>query len=541
MARLKGGLFLVFGIALLAAPAFAQVGGRPFEISGTAGFFAPDIRARMQSGPAYTAGAGWRFKPFLTLEANGLWAPSHADTVPELAHNFSFLSADLKWNLRPAEEHMVPFLLVGYGVGNSHSLGSPLPEKLQRGAPSLGLGVKVNAFDQRSYLRIQVRDVMFRERDQTDFSNHIAATIGLEYEFGGKVKDQDLDGVRDWKDNCPSTPLGATVDKNGCPSDGDGDGVLDGIDKCPDTPKGCPVDKAGCSKDTDGDGVCDGLDKCAATPKGATVDATGCPSDADGDGVLDGIDTCPNTPKGATVDATGCPKDTDGDGVDDGIDICPNTPAGLQVDPRGCPIEVNEKETQLLDTGTIRVMNINFDTGKATIKPESFAVIDTVARVLIQYPMLKIEIGGHTDNVGTPAKNDALSQARADTVLQYMKRQFPGLDASQYVSKGYGPTVPVAPNTTSLGKAKNRRVEFKVMNVGMLRIEREKRRFVKKDETVPAVTPSPSDSIKTMPATPAPADTSKKVPVSPAPVAPAPADTTKKAPVSPAPADTTKH
>src|SRR5262249_47832569 len=218
----------------------------------------------------------------------------------------------------------------------------------------------------------------------------------------------------------PNTPIGAKVDAHGRGIDSDGDGVYDGIDKCPGTPKGAKIDKNGCPIDSDGDGVPDGIDRCDSTLKGAKVDANGCPMDSDGDGVLDGIDQCENTPKGAVVDAKGCPIDADGDGVADGLDQCPNTPAGLKVDASGCPIEVSEKETEPLDTGMIRLQNINFDTGKATIHPESLPLLDEVASILLQYPGLTIEIGGHTDNTGTRPKNVALSDARAKAVLGYL-------------------------------------------------------------------------------------------------------------------------
>jgi len=242
----------------------------------------------------------------------------------------------------------------------------------------------------------------------------------------------------------------------------------------------------GCPIDSDGDGVFDGLDQCPNTPKGAKVDAKGCPIDSDGDGVFDGLDKCPDTPKGAVIDSVGCPIDSDGDGVPDGIDQCPNTPAGVKVDPQGCPIEVTEKETELLDTGTIRIQNINFDVNKATIKAESDSVIDGVAKIVLQYPALTFEIGGHTDNTGKKDANMKLSEARAKAVLDYLVQKFPTLDATHFTVKGYGPTMPVAPNTSKLGKAKNRRVEFKVTNTDVLKIEREKRHLLRKDEGAPA-------------------------------------------------------
>jgi len=330
----------------------------------------------------------------------------------------------------------------------------------------------------------------------------MAITAGLHYLWGGRAMDQDRDGVRDGLDQCPNTLLGATVDAHGCPHDADGDGVLDGLDKCNDTPKGCKIDAGGCSTDAVTVGV--------------------------GDGVLDGLDKCNDTPKGATIDANGCQSDADGDGVFDGLDKCPNTPSGLKVDVYGCPIEVSEKETQLLDTGTIRLQNIEFDTNKATIKPESYPVLEEVARILQQYPTLEFEIGGHTDNTGDPQKNIALSEARADSVLEYLRSHYPGLPTGQYKARGYGAQRPIAPNSSLLGRARNRRVEFRVTNTDVLRIERERRRFLRRGEPAPGTAPPspPSDSSGApgMPPSPAPADTSK------APVirlSPAPADTTK--------------
>jgi len=467
-------LVLTLGLAL-AAPAAAQITGRPLEVSGSAGWFIPDGRARMQTSLATQATLGWRVLPGLSIEGHATFGPSHADTLPHQRHNFTQAGVDFRWNLRDAESKTVPYVLTGAGVGESHTSGHP-PDKLQKGSASLGLGLLQTVFNQRTYLRLEVRDMMFREREALEFSNHIAVTAGIQFIIGGKVIDSDRDSV------------------------------YDGIDKCPNTPIGCIVDKNGCPADSDGDGVCDGLDKCPNTPKGATVDAQGCPKDSDGDGVLDGIDQCPNTPTGCTVDVHGCPADADSDGVCDGVDVCPNTPRGLRVDARGCPIEVMDKETQLLDTGMIRLSNVQFDTGKDSIKAGSYAVLDSVGMVLEQYPTLKIEVGGHTDNRGTPDKNQKLSEARAASVLRYVTAKFPAINAGQFTSKGYGQSAPIAPNSTTAGRAKNRRVEFKVMNPGALRVERERRRFVPKTGAAP-----PDTTPRLVPKTEAaPPDTTRK-------------------------------
>ena len=233
-------------------------------------------------------------------------------------------------------------------------------------------------------------------------------------------------------------------------------------------------------KDSDGDGVPDRKDKCPATPAGAKVDLTGCPMDTDHDGVFDGLDTCPGTPVGARVDAAGCPVDSDGDGVFDGLDKCAGTPAGAKVDVDGCPIEVTEKETELLDTGMIRLNNINFATGKADLLPEDLPTLDIVGQVMVKWPALQIEVGGHTDNRGSAALNQKLSEARAGAVLTYIIGKYPQLKAEQFAARGYGFSKPMVPNTNDLNRAKNRRVEFVVLNKDVLRKESEKRKLLQK-------------------------------------------------------------
>jgi outer membrane protein OmpA-like peptidoglycan-associated protein len=346
-------------------------------------------------------------------------------------------------------------------------------------------------FSDRVALRLEGRAIYAPSTrfSSGNWAGHVIASAGLSIFPGpSSFRDADLDGVADGKDACSGTPAGAVVDARGCPSDSDRDKVFNGLDACPNTVEGAEVDARGCPKDTDGDGVYDGIDKCPSTMTGARVDATGCPTDSDRDGVPDGPDVCPNTPAGATVDTTGCPVDSDHDGVADGIDKCPNTPAGTEVDSAGCqrasdadgdgiddtkdkcpgtaagtrvdaagcPILFTEAKTPVVLRG------VTFETGRSALKPDSYTILDIVAASLVANPNIKIEIGGHTDNTGASATNLRLSQARADAVRAYLATK--GVGPERMVSKGYGASQPVAPNTTAAGRAQNRRVELRQTN-----------------------------------------------------------------------------
>ncbi|MGC9323654.1 MAG: outer membrane beta-barrel domain-containing protein [Desulfomonilia bacterium] len=232
--------------------------------------------------------------------------------------------------------------------------------------------------------------------------------------------------------------------------DSDGDGVTNDLDKCPNTPAGVAVDVNGCPKDSDGDGVPDYLDKCPNTPAGVKVDSSGCPVDSDGDGVPDYLDKCPNTPAGVKVDKNGCPVDSDGDGVPDYLDKCPGTPKGTPVDANGCP--------PVVEAGAFVFRNIYFDFDKADIKDESLPILDEVSMYLEENADMKMEIQGHTDSVGPDEYNMRLSQARAESVKDYLVNS--GIGNERLVAKGFGETNPVAPNDTAENRAKNRRVEF---------------------------------------------------------------------------------
>jgi OOP family OmpA-OmpF porin len=110
---------------------------------------------------------------------------------------------------------------------------------------------------------------------------------------------------------------------------------------------------------------------------------------------------------------------------------------------------------------TVRLNNIFFETGKAELKKESFVELNRVIKFLKDNPTVKIELSGHTDNVGNKDFNKTLSQKRADAVMNYLSKN--GIDTGRLVSKGYGMEKPVADNATEEGKAKNRRVEFTIL------------------------------------------------------------------------------
>ncbi len=259
--------------------------------------------------------------------------------------------------------------------------------------------------------------------------------------------DSDGDGISDNDDECPN--MAGTVENKGCPSqDRDEDGIPDAIDNCPDT-KGTAANK-GCPEvqlmDKDGDGIADAEDRC---PNIAGVaSASGCP-DRDGDGVADSSDKCPSLAGLRTFN--GCP-DSDGDGLDDSRDKCPNSFGS--VDNNGCP-GLSSEDQKTLD---IAMRAVQFDTGKASIKSESYRVLNQVVDIMNRYPNYSISIEGHTDNVGSATLNQSLSEKRAKACYDYLLRQ--GITSSRLSYVGYGETQPISQNTTAAGRELNRRVQF---------------------------------------------------------------------------------
>jgi OOP family OmpA-OmpF porin len=372
--------------------------------------------------PSLGLRAGYYPLRFLGLEAEGGAMPTRTEDDER---------APL-WNLRG---HLVgqlglssvtPFVLLGTGAVAVNSARDALGRDVDL-ALHFGAGVKFYLHHNLA-LRLDVRDVVSARRGVDEGLAHSPEILlGLSVTLGRK--------------------------RPAPPPDRDGDGFLDGNDTCPDepgvAPDGCPV------RDRDGDSFLDPDDACPDEP-GVAPD--GCPvRDRDRDGVIDAEDKCPDEPG---VPPDGCPiRDTDGDRILDPQDKCPKEPETFNgfEDTDGCPDEIPEQVKAF--SGTIE--GIFFELNKATIRPQSRAVLDRAVEVLGEFPSIRMEISGHSDSTGTREHNLDLSARRAEAVKQHLVEH--GIAPERLRTRGAGPDEPRADNAIEEGRQKNRRIEFKVL------------------------------------------------------------------------------
>ncbi len=166
--------------------------------------------------------------------------------------------------------------------------------------------------------------------------------------------------------------------------------------------------------------------------------------DSDGDGVADYFDKCPNTPRGVKVDGSGC-----------ALPVAPPPPAPDTVTKVINNTYVITEEDKRIVSEAIR--NLEFDFGKATIRPRSLPYLDRVAAILIKKGF-SLRLAGHTDAIGSETANMKLSKDRAESVKNYLVSQ--GANNGKIEATGYGKTQPIATNKTEAGRQQNRRVEF---------------------------------------------------------------------------------
>jgi len=328
---------------------------------------------------------------------------------------------------------VTPFVLAGASglgvVSDRNAVGNDIDLGFHFGG-----GVKI-FMSRYTALRLDVRDVMSARRGVGESVVHSPEVLlGFSLVLGRK-----------------------NVEPPKGPVDTDGDGIFDPDDECVTVPgvaeyEGCPI------PDTDGDGILDPDDECVHDP--GVPEYKGCPiPDTDGDGILDPDDECIDEP--GVPEYKGCPiPDTDGDGILDPDDKCIDEPETKNdyEDSDGCPDEVPKEVSKF--TGAIR--GIFFDTNKASIRPKSLKVLKQALKVLEDYPDLRLEISGHTDDRGDDAHNLELSQRRADAVKEFFVTA--GIDAGRFETRGAGETEPIESNQTKKGRAKNRRIEFKLLS-----------------------------------------------------------------------------
>jgi len=193
-------------------------------------------------------------------------------------------------------------------------------------------------------------------------------------------------------------------------------------------------------------------------PSSPTGDGFG---DRDQDGVADRDDDCPDDVEDADgfADEDGCPEpDNDRDGVADEDDECPDQPEETGGDGDGCPDRTYVK----IEEGKIYIFGkVQFRSGSTELSPKSEPLLDQVAVALQAQPDVKVRVEGHTDDTGPPATNQELSEKRAEAVREALVKR--GVSGDRLQAHGYGETQPRAPNRTAAGRAKNRRVEFVII------------------------------------------------------------------------------
>lgn len=298
-----------------------------------------------------------------------------------------------------------------------------------------------------------------------NIAENVFVTPFFRYTFLFDQKDDNI-GTSDINDSIVEFGLGVSY-RFFVQKDSDGDGITDDVDKAPFEAEdfdGFEDDDGAPEYDNDKDGIPDVLDKAPNLPEDMDgfEDEDGIPDkDNDWDGIPDVLDEAPNEPEDfdGFEDEDGKPDtDDDQDGVPDITDLCKNEKETINGyrDDDGCPDEIPEP---LLEKGERIVLEgITFELASATIRPQSFTVLDNVYESLYANPEIEIEVRGYTDNTGTLSFNQTLSEDRANAVRDYLVKK--GLDSYRISAKGFGPADPIAKNATESGRSKNRRIEF---------------------------------------------------------------------------------
>jgi outer membrane protein OmpA-like peptidoglycan-associated protein len=416
-----------------------------------------DINDRQANGTAALSLFWWISDPFaigFNAGASFLQAESGDQYFKTMLYNFTPM---LKVKLFPSSP-LNPYLTTGFEVMHINpqdKSGNKLPNfaageyKNINFAVPIGGGISV-FFSEVFGLELEgmyhqaLTDWMDDIEVGNSYDGYFTATLGLVFNLGAP-RDSDKDGIPDKYDGDPdrAEDFDGYEDADGIPDpDNDQDGVPDYSDQARNEPEdhdGFQDQDGAPDPDNDGDGILDVNDKMPGTD--AAI-AAGILTMEDIDGFQD-EDGVPD-------------PDNDGDGVLDGEDKCPNEAETVNgyLDEDGCP-----DSKPAIEVGQAIVLDgVNFESGRADLTTNSMRILDKAAVALTNNQEIEVEIRGYTDNTGSYQGNVRISQRRADTVREYMLKH--GVAPYRMTTKGYGPEDPIAPNSTSDGRGRNRRIEF---------------------------------------------------------------------------------
>ncbi|NUO48325.1 MAG: OmpA family protein [Polyangiaceae bacterium] len=220
----------------------------------------------------------------------------------------------------------------------------------------------------------------------------------------------------------------------------------------------------------------------AVEPQPARTPPERTATDRDGDGLSDAVDLCPDDPEDMDgfQDEDGCPDpDNDADGIADVTDKCPNVPEDKNrvEDDDGCPegspsAAIASAWPDSLDLGLgVRFVKgqsfdftipIAFKLNASTMNDQSLAMVERIAGFLLaRGKSLTVEVGVHSDSLGSDDRNKQLTQDRADEIRRLLMKA--GVAGSRVKAVGYGETKPIVSNDSAENRAKNRRVEIRVI------------------------------------------------------------------------------
>ena len=420
--RLNLHLDLGGGIAIGDVAGEADADGRvtlPFGVAGTVGLdwqFAPPFALEL------IIGGGYVLEPFPDVMDTESGTPYFTAAV---GPRFRFLDNQEGYANEDGGDYDGNFWVSGH-------LGYHLFDGSQFGV-DLGLGYEWSVVSPIQIGLFARGALMFgNDNDQRDKVDAIVyGGVSFSFELVGGVEALDTDGdtLADERE---------VVEHGTDPNNPDTDGDLlnDGLEVRTDTDPRNP--------DTDGDGLTDGAED--ANQSGGLDAGESDPRvpDTDQGGVPDGWEAEHSMNVRDPAD-----DDSDRDRVLENVDRCPNTPEGEEVDANGC----------IIMRAQITLDGIQFAFDSAEILPASAQTLQRGLQILRDNPDVRVEIAGHTDNVGNANYNRRLSQQRAESVKTWLVEN--GIEAARLTTRGYGHTQPVASNDTPEGQAQNRRIEFR--------------------------------------------------------------------------------